>query len=314
MTLYWDFHTLTVSGDTKNALLRERWLQSFESRPLVTDLSADLSVHLEMVKTVPSAPDRPADFKHGELLAYYVDGQTVVAHFPRFGCLTLDLATGHTEGEIVVDAINTYGVLEDLLAISLSPHLRRKGYFLLHAFAGAWQNDAVLLVGGIGAGKTTTGMSLLNAGWQLLSNDSPIISAEGHCLSYPGVLAGYPETFAQFPSSAHLATQTPETSQGRKKLMISAEDIWPHVWLDKAPVRAIVFPTIEDRKEHLLESLTAPETLRRLLPHAVEQWDRAMIPAHLTTLRSLVDAAPGYVLRLSPDVLSIPNMLKDALY
>lgn len=33
----------------------------------------------------------------------------------------------------------------------------------------------MLLVGGIGAGKTTTGLSLLNAGWQLLSNDSPVV-------------------------------------------------------------------------------------------------------------------------------------------
>ena len=40
-----------------------------------------------------------------------------------------------------------------------------------------------------GVGKTTTSINLLNAGWQLLSNDSPILTAEGLVRRYPGVLA-----------------------------------------------------------------------------------------------------------------------------
>ena len=309
----WNFHDLTVFGETNDALLRDRWQQSFASRPVVSDSDPDISLKLNLVDAVPSAPDRDPDFKQGDLLAYYVDGDRVIVHFPRFGRLTLDLNAATTQGEIVADAINTYGVIEDLLAISLSPHLRRKGYFLLHAFAAAWKNEAVLVVGGIGAGKTTTGMSLLNAGWQLLSNDSPIVAAGGMCLGYPGVLAGYPETFARFETCAHLADQKIETSEGRKKLMVSAESIWPNVWLDRAPVKAIIFPQIEDRAEHWVEPLSLPDTLRRLLPHAVEQWDRAMIPSHLATLRALVDAAPGYALHLSPDVLAIPDVLADLM-
>ena len=170
----------------------------------------------------------------------------------------------------------------------------------------------MLLVGGIGAGKTTTGMALLNAGWQLLSNDSPMIAANGHVLSYPGVLAGYPDTFARFERTAHLADQIP-TQAGRKKLLVDAESVFANVWRDQAPIGAICFPQIEDRETHAMEPLSQPDALRLLLPHAIEQWDRPMIPRHLSILRQLVGAAPAYRLKLAPNVLTIPDVVATVL-
>ena len=170
----------------------------------------------------------------------------------------------------------------------------------------------MLLVGGIGAGKTTTGLSLLNAGWQLLSNDSPVVVGNGRIQQYPGVLAAYPESFAHFPALAHLA-QKHDGKNGRQKISVTAESIWPDVWLPEAPVRAICFPQIEQRTDHALTPLAKPAALARLLPHAVEQWDKAMIPAHLQILRQLVETAPAYSLQLSPDVLSIPQVIAPAL-
>lgn len=310
----WDFHTLTVAGGSNDERFFNHWTNSFSSRPVDDNARPDIMCVLDVVDKVPPAPDSEPDFRQGELLAYYVKGNTVVAHFPRYGQLVLDLNLGVTLGDIHPVALETYGVIEDLIAIGLSPHLKRRGQFLVHAFSAAWEGEAVLLVGGIGAGKTTTGMSLLNAGWQLLSNDSPIIMDEGITMSYPGVLAGYPETFARFPTCAHLAAETPEMQLGRQKLLIQAEQIWPDVWLDKAPVKAIVFPVIEERETHLLEPISTPDTLRRLLPHAVEQWDRPMIPKHLAVLRSLVDNAQGYILHLSPDVLAIPDVLRKGIF
>ena len=307
----WDFHDFTVQGDSNSVELMTAWQRSFASRP-PSSAEPDITIRFELIDTLPPTPQQPPDFQQGDLLHYYVDGSSVIAHFPRFGQLHLDLANGTTQGQLLPAVLHTYGVLEDVVAISLSPHLRRRGYFLLHAFAAVYAGKGVLLVGGIGAGKTTTGMSLLNAGWQLLSNDSPIIAADGQILSYPGVLAGYPDTFARFERTVHLATQTP-TQAGRKKLLVDAESVFSNVWRDRAPIGAICFPQIEAREAHAMEPLSLPEALRLLLPHAVEQWDRPMIPRHLSILRQLVSAAPAYRLKLAPDVLTIPDMIASVL-
>lgn len=329
--MLWNFHDLTIKGKTNDSALRERWQQAFASRPAST-AEADVSCALDIVSDVPPRPSGDAKFRQGDLLEYFVDTQTqiAIAHFPRFGQLRLDLRNGTTQGRIVAAALNTYGVFEDLVAIALSPHLRRRGMFLIHAFAavkphrphprplsseerGAIRDSAgaALLVGDIGAGKTTTGLALLNAGWQLLSNDSPIINETAEVLSYPGLLAAYPETFARFDATARLS-ETPSDAE-RKKITVAAESIWPDVWCERAGAGAIFFPQIEARTDHALEQISAPEALRRLLPHAVEQWDREMIPDHLRILRQLVETIPAFVLRLGPNVHAIPVLLADVL-
>ena len=325
--MLWNFHGLTIEGQSRDDQLRERWLTAFASRP-ASAAAPDLSCALNIVAEAPAPPARAPQFKQGHLLEYYLDGDTAIAHFPRFGQLRLDLARGLSEGRIVRPALETYGVLEDLIAIALSPHLRRRGLFLIHAFAAAHaafspgEADAslagvrqsfraVLLVGDIGAGKTTTGMALLNAGWKLLSNDSPVLR-NTEVLSYPGLLAAYPDTFARFPATAHFAAAQP-TAAGRKKFTIAAEAIWPEIWRARAPAAAILFPQIEPRADHVLEPLRPPEALRLLLPHAIEQWDKAVIPAHLALLGQFVKAAPAYRLRLAPDVLAIPAVLEKSI-
>lgn len=303
----WELHGIIIEGDSDAPAVVAAWARTFASRPLVA-AEPHLRCRLNLVAAVPTAPPGPPDFSQGELLHYYVTPAGVTAHFPRFGQLYLDLTRGTTDGQIVTEALSTYGVLEDLIAISLSPHLRRRGYFLIHALAAAWQGRALLLVGGIGAGKTTTGLALLNAGWQLLSNDSPMVTAGAQVLSYPGLLAAYPETWARFATTQALA-QTLPAPAGRQKVLAAAESLWPKVWREQAPLAAILFPQIEARADHALEPLTPPDALRRLLPHAVEQWDRPLIAPHLHILRRLVEAAPAYLLRLGPDVHALPARL-----
>jgi hypothetical protein len=303
-TLFWDLHTVQLQGRSNHTMITQRWRETFASLP-AGKAPADLSLSLAMVETVPPPPDREPDFTQGQLLQYFVEEGQTIAHFPTYGQMILDFAAGTTRGQIVQAALDRYGVFEDLLAIGLSPHLRRRGLFLIHAFAAAYRGQAVLLIGGSGAGKTTTGMALLNQGWQLLSNDSPILNAAGQVLQYPGVLAAFPETLLRFEKTRPLAQDAPAD----QKILAAAETLWPGIWRPQAPIGAIIFPQIEDRAEHELEALTAPEALRRMLPHAVEQWDRTMIPAHLALLSELAQKSPAFVLHLGPEVDTIPGLL-----
>jgi hypothetical protein len=347
--MLWNFHGLTVEGLWEDEAIGERWLAAFASRPQVAS-RPELSFRLALSPDAPPAPSAQPDFQQGELLAYYINpalsaleprgvpkgegGPRVTAHFPRFGQLHLDLSCGATTGVITPNALVTYGVFEDLIAIGLSPHFRRRGRFLIHAFAatppplphpktrnlplrthgpGHRTGVAVLLVGDIGAGKTTTGLALLHAGWKLLSNDSPILTRAPHSnlrvLAYPGLLSAYPDTLARFPELAGIAPPT----ETRQKTLFAAESIYPDVWVESAPPAGIVFPQVESRADHALERLPAPEALRLILPHAIEQWDREMIPAHLALLNQLVQSVPAYRLRLGPDSSTIPAMIASAI-
>ena len=347
----WNFHGLTIEGTWDAAPIGERWLATFAPRVSSredgsarldaapasprpqADTPPDLFFNLALAGEAPPSPSVAPDFQQGQLLAYYIRGPEVTAHFPRFGQLQLNLAHGTTQGVITPAALTTHGVFEDLLAIGLSPHLRRRGMFLIHAFAacppekdeGGRMKDeknlppstfilhpsSFILVGDIGAGKTTTGLALLHAGWKLLSNDSPILKMDSDLkvLAYPGLLSAYPDSLARFPELAQLNI----TPQSREKTLFAAESIYPDVWRDSAPPAAIFFPQVESRKDHALERLSAPEALQRILPHAIEQWDREMIPAHLALLNQLIQSVPAYRLRLGPEVEKIPAMIASVL-
>jgi hypothetical protein len=309
----WQLHGLTIEGRWTASEIGERWCATFAPRPQ-TVAEPDLVLELALAEQVPPPPSPTPDFRQGELLAYYLDGPIALAHFPRYGQLQLDLARGTTSGVMTAAALTTYGVFEDLLAIGLSPHLRRRRKFLLHAFAATPSPaaPAVLLAGDIGAGKTTTGLALLHAGWKLLSNDSPILAAGAErveVLAYPGLLSAYPDTLSRFPELARLAP----VGAVREKTLFAAEAVYPAVWLEAAPAGALVFPRIEARTDHALELLPAAEALRQILPHAIEQWDREMIPAHLQLLNRLVQTIPAYRLRLGPNTGTLPKLLAQTL-
>jgi hypothetical protein len=307
----WGLHGLTVEGRWRAGQIGERWSATFGPRPQVS-AEPDITFELSLAEPPPEAPAAEPDFRQGELLAYFLDGALAVAHFPRYGQLKLDLAQGTTSGVITPAALASYGVFEDLLAIGLSPHLRRRGRFLLHAFAAAPNAlaPAVLLVGDTGAGKTTTGLALLHAGWKLLSNDSPILAAGGAngrvaVLAYPGLLSAYPDTLGRFPELAGLAP----AGAVREKTIFAAEAVYPDVWLETAPAGALLFPHVEARPDHALEPLTAPAALQLILPHAIEQWDRAMIPGHLALLTQFIQSTPAYRLHLGPDTSTLSALL-----
>jgi hypothetical protein len=306
----WALHGVGVDGRTDDPGIADRWRDTV--RPCVASTSpATLTVRLDARTTgaAPPAPDVEPQYRQGDLLEYYVAGSTVVARFPRYGTLTLDLEHGSTHGTLVGQGWQEPGVFEDLLAVALSPHLRRRELFLVHAFGAALAGRGVLLVGGVGAGKTTTGISLLEAGWKLLSNDSPAIAAGGLLLSYPGQLSAYPDSYRRFESTATLG----DRSLPRRKIAVQAETVWPDVWCAEASAGAIVFPAVGRDRAHRLHPVDPPEALRRLLPHAIEQWDRPMIPRHLEVLRELVESAPAFDLRLGSAVATLPAVLAGAL-
>jgi hypothetical protein len=189
--------------------------------------------------------------------------------------------------------------------------------FLIHAFAAACNGRALLLVGDIGSGKTTSGISLLRAGWRLISNDSPLLSQANlvEALAYPGLLSAYPDTLRRFPELAPIADTAPSQNviPERRKTTFTAESIYPNTWIAAAPIGAIIFPHVAHRVTHEVQKLGEAEALRRLLPHAIDRWDTEYIPQHLQLLRALASGAPAYQVALGEDISHLPTLLASLI-
>ena len=153
--------------------LQRQWAP-FPAGP--TSLAASIRVHLAAVAATPPAPDGPP-VSEGPVVVYHRQGSQVIAYFRRWGRYDIDLEAGTVDGYMTEACLSAYGVFEDMIIIALAPLLRRRGLFTLHAFAAAVAGRAVLLLGDIGAGKTTTGINLLCHGSKLLANDSPLLRA-----------------------------------------------------------------------------------------------------------------------------------------
>ena len=269
----------------------------------------DVLLRLRTVQSLP--PWQPAGqvVSESRLLTCTLDGDLLTAHFPRWGTVSVDLAAGTVDGDLLPEMFDHYGAFDDMLIIVLGPLLRRRGFFSLHAFAAARDGKAVLLVGDIGAGKTTTGLSLLEAGWKLVSNDSPLLSqsADGVlACAYPGLLAAYDDTLARFPS-LHRFQGDPAD---RRKRAIPAQDAYGDVWQDEAEAGVLLFPSVTPGLEcSRVEPMEAPEALLALVPNSIERWDRDYIAPHLALLQALVQQAPAYRLLLPPDIAALPDLI-----
>jgi hypothetical protein len=305
----WAMHGLIIEGTANDATLAGSWKRSFAPLSNVA-AGPDIRCHLDLVERLPEPPNCEPFFIQEGLLSYYSREDGVELYYPEFGRLIIDFYSGTTKGDLVHSCLETHGLLEDILASGLSPHLRRRGFFLVHAFAAAKGGRFALLVGDIGAGKTTAGISLLDSGWQLMSNDSPIVAAGGRVLSYPGFLGAFSDTLAMFDSTKNLVAADQDQ---RKKKEIAAESLWPNVWHDEAISGVILFLQIQDSEHHSLHPLRKAETLGRLLPHTIESWDKPMLAPHLEVVEQLVEVTPSYLLHFGRDVRKLPELISTLI-
>lgn len=275
---------------------------------------ADVTLDLRFVEAL--TPWRPAGevVSESRLLICALDGFHLSAHFPRWGTLDVGLDAGAVQGELLPEALDHYGAFDDMVIIALGPLLRRRGFFALHAFAAAQEDRAALLVGDIGAGKTTTGLSLLAAGWKLVSNDSPLVCQDATGITvcaYPGLLAAYDDTLARFPALHRFMGKIGDPPAKRA---FPAGVAFADVWQRRARPGVLLFPQVTPGlATSYAEPLSPRDALLALVPNSIERWDKLYIAPHLAMLQALVQQCPAYRLLLAPDVPALPGLISRLL-
>ncbi|MFZ2519382.1 MAG: hypothetical protein WA089_11820 [Anaerolineae bacterium] len=261
-------------------------------------------------------PDAPQagdfwEFRTGDyLFSHYGHGLAVVGLDLRRGC-----AVGYVRRPELLPAAFFSG----LLFTTLYQALRPRGFFLLHAAALAWQGQGVLITGPSGAGKTTTMLQCVRAGFRFVSDDATLLTraAQGDILAVATLNTMHvtPRTVDFFPELAPFVNE--RADNGKATIFL------PEVYPDSmsavnsreavAPVRLLIVPSLQGPRDGTFEPLSGRTVLSEALPLSVDLQQPAAAAAHLDLLAQLVKQARCFRLHLPPDVVSVPPLLAARL-
>jgi hypothetical protein len=303
-------HQLIVELAGEGAPLRRDWSLIWAGWPQVAKQQPDVRLSIKLVETLPPLPSAAPYFRdsNGVLLVYRgAEKNTAVLYYPDGALVTVPLTTStpkpvHIEGLVTEGALRN-GRLEDITFTSLAPLLRRHGYYLLHAFAVVKEDHCILLVGASGSGKTTTGLHLLEQGWQLLANDVVLLAARTdgiYALPTPGAVSIRPGTLTLLPGLAgRLGITDLPLAQ---PITISNRQLHGGNWGESGRVTAVYFPQFSHNPQPITP-LPAAVQLAHLMAESIDRWDETALTGHITFLERLSQQAHAYRLPITPGTL-----------
>lgn len=317
-----DLHGLTLKFQTSVAELRQRFEDTYGHLPHSSRPEADITINWTLSQS-PKAPAPPPDapaITTGHLVSYHGTENKLYVHMPKYALHTVDFKRNHIASAVTNNCLTVSGAFEDVILIPLAPLYRRRGWYPLHAFAALSPNgQAALITGDMGAGKTTTGLALLSAGWKLLSNDSPLLTMQGgkvQVLAYPGQLSAFDDSLARFePLQRFVDNKRGEAqAEDRTKRVFRAEEAFDDPWAEQGPAGGVFFPQVVPGLAHSeLAPVPPTEAVLQLMPQAIEGWDKTAIGQNLQLLGKLVEQVPCYGLKLSPHVEQLPALIESGL-
>ncbi len=182
--------------------------------------------------------------------------------------------------------------LYSMATLSCALLLGRLGRALVHAAAVvAPGGGALLLAGDTHAGKSTTAVNLIGAGWPFVSDDHVVLSrgADGA----PRV-EGWPRRF-------HLDEGWEGGAPLHRRGEVHPHERWPGSWRRAAPLAGLLFPRVEAAFPTALAPLPGSQALAGLLRQS--PWllaDRSVAGGVLSLLTAACES-PAFSLRLGLD-------------
>lgn len=313
-----DKATVALASDDERVLAE--WQQLFAGHLAMAsaDGGADIFLSLRLCQTLPPLPPDAPFFEEQAgaglpLRAYRLAQNQILLSLLDGSQIRLapeqPAATIRTTARVLAA-----GRLEDLTTIALAPLLRRHGYYMVHAFAAARAGGALLLVGGSGRGKTSTGLNLVTHGWRYLGNDVILLQARpgGVCaLPSPGGINVSRDSLTLLPQLGSLVRdQAPHPADGKYHLPAT---VVTDGTAGPLPVQIICFPEVQDTDTSQLLPLSRAQALAYLMIDSVDHWDREALAGHINLLQQVTGQARCRKLILGRDVEALPALLASAL-
>lgn len=207
------------------------------------------------------------------------------------------------------------GILAQVISQAFSGVLRRCGLFELHSggVVAPGRDKAALITGASGSGKSTLTLQLAACGWSYLSDDTLLLEETSQ-----GIAASGLRRFFALRADTIAATQFAGEPRIAKlnllKQRVATEDLFPAGQILSAGPGAIFFPIITHEAESRVRSLSASETMTRLLrlcPWA--SYDKPTAGRHLNVLGRLAGEAVGFDILAGRDLLEAPTRTEELL-
>ncbi len=348
--MYLQLHRLVIQLESEDTAVNQEWQRLFAGWLVDGPSASDICLQLSLVDQLPPLPTtapiftdaRPLPDDIGVLSVYADEPGMVWLHYHDGALMQVPLEDFDAKAQrgkrdreeesqknlrvssrpsriprtisgMVMSSALAYGRLEDITFTSLSPALRRQGYYLVHAFAAAKGDTAVLIVGASGSGKTTSGLSLLLGGWQLLANDILLLETRVDglfALSTPGGVNIRPATFGLLPALQNRLGPLPQNG----KVSLSGEQLSQGQWAAPARAALLLLPQIEAARPCCqLQPANRAVALVRLLEESADRWDTAVLNAHVDVMEQLAQQTAVYHLLLGQDVVNLPGLIEEVL-
>ncbi len=238
--------------------------------PGADDLQLDFS---EITEPLPYAPPDGFEWSFYQDRAVAYAGPTSFSFQDDASEVRVPLGSGPIVGRLHPRSLADLRSLRLLLDLAMTMALRARGYFHLHAAGVIRGTSCALLPGESGAGKTSSALALMEAGWAYLSDDSLFLHAE-RAADAPGddrlrILTQRrefhltPATLAAYPKiGALVAASVAEPG----KVSLAAERLFPGRFREVAPAPTLVlFPRVTEAATSAAEPIVDAVALGHLL-------------------------------------------------
>ena len=249
----------------------------------------------------------------GDIWGFYSDRIKTAFHWSDYSVNILDQKSKIGVYWVEDAGMQPYWATSAPVRTLLHWHFERHGCQLVHGAAVATEDGAVLIAGKGGAGKSTTALSCLNAGFDYLGDDYVVIRGGDN----PTVWSLYctarlvPDDVVRFPRFRELVSNAEKLDEEKAVIYLHpsfADQIKPEMKL-----KAILTPCFRDGTETTITD-ASPLSLRQALcfttmcqlpyvgRHTFEFFDQ------------LCTSLPGYILELGADVEGIPPAVSSLLH
>lgn len=208
-----------------------------------------------------------------------------------------------------------YVLRKDLIIFTLLILLRHRGGFGLHAAALEKGGCAVLIVADCGSGKSTLSLSLLRAGWNLISDDSVLLRREGETVEALALRRDFcvnPDAGSHFPEIVDHWERCRLSDDDRRR--INVESLYGDRLVSACRPTVLICPQITGRRNSRLIPIGRAESLLCLIRQsAVVAIDPPAAAGQIQLLARLVRQTAGYRLWLGTDLLENPGKVLSLL-